>query len=85
VTSLLSDQFLRLQDYLLEFYPPEHPVTLVVSKTFPLQESLVETYRLKTLAVELERGPQAGTLYIPPLRHRPIEDREVFEKLAAQA
>jgi uncharacterized protein YabN with tetrapyrrole methylase and pyrophosphatase domain len=79
-----ADQYLRLQDYLLEFYPAEHPVTLVVSKTFPLQQSIVETYRLKTLAVELERGPQAGTLYIPPLRHRPIEDREVFEKLTSQ-
>ena len=30
------DQFLPLQGYLLEFYPPEHPITLVLSKTFPL-------------------------------------------------
>ena len=29
-----AEQFLPLQNYLLEFYPPEHPITLVVSKTF---------------------------------------------------
>jgi precorrin-3B methylase len=79
-----KEQFLRLQSYLLEFYPPEHPITLVVSKTFPLLQSLVETYRLETLAVGLERGPQAGTLYIPPLRRRPIEDNELLERLIAQ-
>ena len=79
-----AERFLRLQDYLLEFYPPKHPITVVVSKTFPLLESVVETYRLGTLAIELGRGPQGGTLYIPPLRHRPIEDRELFEKLSQQ-
>jgi uncharacterized protein YabN with tetrapyrrole methylase and pyrophosphatase domain len=79
-----AEQFLRLQDYLLEFYPGNHPITVVVSKTFPLLESVVETYRLATLAIELERGPQGGTLYIPPLRHRPIEDHELFEKLTEQ-
>ena len=80
-----AEQFQRLQDYLLEFYRPEHPITLVVSKTFPLLQSLVETYRLGALAAELERGPQAGTLYIPPLGRRSIEDHQLFEKLAAHA
>lgn len=79
-----AEQFLHLQNYLLEFYPAEHPITLVVSKTFPLLRSLVENYRVGTLAVDLERGPQAGTLYIPPIRGRAIEDHQLFERLAEQ-
>jgi len=79
-----ADQFLPLQSYLLEFYPPKHPITLVLSKTFPLLESIVETYRLGTLATDLERGPQSGNLYIPPLRRRPIADHELLEKLTTR-
>jgi hypothetical protein len=29
--------------------------------------------------VELERAPQVGTLYIPPLSERPVEDAELLE------
>jgi precorrin-3B methylase len=76
-----ADQFLPLQNYLLEFYPPGHPITLVLSKTFPLLGSTVETYRLGTLASDLERGPQSGNLYIPAVRRRAIVDYELLEKL----
>jgi uncharacterized protein YabN with tetrapyrrole methylase and pyrophosphatase domain len=79
-----AEQFLRLQNYLLEFYPLKHQILVVVSKTFPLLESVVETYPLASLAIGLGNGTQGGTLYIPPLRHRPIEDQELFEKLADQ-
>jgi len=78
------EEFLRLQEYLLRFYPAEHPVTLVLSKTFPLLQSIIETYRLGTLAADLERGLQAGTLYIPPVRRRAIEDHLLFEELTAR-
>jgi Tetrapyrrole (Corrin/Porphyrin) Methylases len=80
-----ADQFWPLQDYLLEFYPSEHRITLILSKTFPLQESILETYKVGTLAIELERGPQSGNLYIPPVRRRPIADSQLLKKLAAQA
>jgi precorrin-2 methylase len=76
-----ADQFLPLQTYLLEFYPPGHLVTLVLSKTFPLLESIVETYELGTLATDLGRGPQSGNLYIPPVRRRPIADYQLLKKL----
>src|SRR6266446_9464610 len=79
-----ADQFLPLQNYLLEFYPPEHPVTFVLSKTFPLLESILETYRVGTLATDLARGPQTGNVYIPPVRRRAIEDQQLLEKLTAQ-
>jgi uncharacterized protein YabN with tetrapyrrole methylase and pyrophosphatase domain len=80
-----ADQFLPLQNYLLEFYPAEHRITLVLSKTFPLQKSIVETYRLGTLSTDLERGPQSGNLYIPPVRRRAIADHQLLKRLNAQA
>ena len=80
-----ADQFLPLQNYLLEFYPAEHRITLVLSKTFPLQKSIVETYRLGTLSTDLERGPQSGNLYIPPVRRRAIADHQLLKKLNARA
>lgn len=76
-----AEHFFHLQSYLLEFYPREHAVKLVISKTFPLLRSVVETYQMGTLAADLERGPQAGTLYIPPVRRRGIEDQQLFEVL----
>jgi precorrin-3B methylase len=79
-----AEHFLSLQNYLLEFYPPEHPITLVFSKTFPLLQSIVETYRVGTLAADLERGPQGGNLYIPPLRRRAIADQQLLGKLTSQ-
>ncbi len=68
------DQFVPLQDYLLEFYPADHQVKLVVSKTHPLARSTVRTFELATLADQLAGAPTVGTLYIPPAIDRPIED-----------
>jgi uncharacterized protein YabN with tetrapyrrole methylase and pyrophosphatase domain len=80
---LSAEHFSPLQNYLLEFYPSEHPITLVVSKTFPLLNSIVEKYRLGTLATDLEHGSQAGTLYIPPVRRRAIADNGILKSLTA--
>jgi hypothetical protein len=78
-------RFLPLQNYLLEFYPPRHPITLVHSRTFPLQRSIVETHRMESLALELGNGPQAGTLYIPPVRRREIADHKLLERISRQS
>jgi uncharacterized protein YabN with tetrapyrrole methylase and pyrophosphatase domain len=75
-------RFLPLQNYLLEFYPPKHPITLVLSRTFPLQRSIIETYRMESLALQLGQGPQAGTLYIPPVRRREIADHKFLEQIS---
>ena len=69
-----SAQFEPLQDYLLRFYPADHEVKLVTSKTHPLIRSTVESLRVGDLARALEGAPGVGTLYIPALSDRPIED-----------
>jgi uncharacterized protein YabN with tetrapyrrole methylase and pyrophosphatase domain len=73
-----AEQFLPLQDYLLGFYPPDHEVSLVTSKTFPLTRSVVQRLRLADLASELSGAPGVGTLYVPALAERPVEDTELM-------
>jgi acyl-CoA reductase-like NAD-dependent aldehyde dehydrogenase len=73
-----AEQFKPLQDYLLRFYPPDHLIKLVTSKTYPLTRSIVQSLRVDDLATELEGAPQVGTLYIPALTQRPIEDAELL-------
>lgn len=75
------EQFMPLQEYLLRFYPAEHEAAIVTTKTHPLTGSVVQRLQLGNLAVELHRAPQVGTLYIPPLTERPVEDVELLEKM----
>jgi uncharacterized protein YabN with tetrapyrrole methylase and pyrophosphatase domain len=81
---LAAEAFIPLQNYLLEFYEQEHPIMLVVSKTFPLLRSIIERYRVGTLATDLARGSQAGNLYIPPVRQRAIADQAILSRLTVR-
>jgi precorrin-6B methylase 1 len=76
-----AEQFMPLQEYLLRFYPADHEASLVMTKTFPLARSVVKRLQLQDLAAELERGPHVGTLYIPALNQRPVEDGELMEMM----
>jgi uncharacterized protein YabN with tetrapyrrole methylase and pyrophosphatase domain len=67
----------RLQDYLLRFYPAEHEVVIVTSRTHPLLAPMRQRTRVGTLAHALITGSQSGTLYIPPVSRRPIADQEL--------
>lgn len=79
------EDFQPLQDYLLKFYPPKHEVALVTSKTFPLLRSVVQKFPLSQLAVELESAPPVGTLFIPPIRSKPVQDHGLLERIASAA
>jgi uncharacterized protein YabN with tetrapyrrole methylase and pyrophosphatase domain len=74
-----AQQFMPLQNYLMGFYPSDHEVSLVTTKTFPLTRSVVERLRLGDLASALSGAPGVGTLYIPALTERPVEDTGLME------
>jgi precorrin-3B methylase len=76
-----AEQFEPLQEYLLRFYPAAHEASLVMTKTFPLMRSVVQRLQLGDLAVELEQGPPVGTLYIPALNERPVEDAQLLDAM----
>jgi uncharacterized protein YabN with tetrapyrrole methylase and pyrophosphatase domain len=77
---LETGDFMELQNYLLEFYPPGHEVLIVHSRTHPALRSMIETYPLDNLAVGLATGPQ-GTLFIPAIEQRPVADEAFFDQL----
>lgn len=77
------EQFKPLEEYLLRFYPDDHEVSLVTTKTFPLLRSVVSRLRLCDLAEELVRAPKVGTLYIPAVAERPIVDTELLVRMVA--
>jgi uncharacterized protein YabN with tetrapyrrole methylase and pyrophosphatase domain len=80
-----ADSLIRLQRYLLKFYPPEHEVLVVFSRTHPALRSIIEPYRLADLAEGLAKGTQSGTLFIPPVQHRPVADYELLQQLRGTA
>jgi len=77
------EQFTPLQEYLLRFYPADHDAAIVTTKTHPLIRSVVQRLKLGTLAMELEKAPQVGTLYIPALTERPVEDADLLKVMLA--
>ena len=76
-----ADSLTVLQRYLLQFYPPEHEVLVVFSRTHPALQSIVEPYLLADLAAGLAKGPQSGTLFIPPVGRRRVADYELLKQL----
>jgi uncharacterized protein YabN with tetrapyrrole methylase and pyrophosphatase domain len=74
-----AGQFAPLQQYLSRFYPADHEVTIVTTKTHPMTRSVQQHFRLGDLASELANTPRVGTLYIPPLNNRPVEDDDLLE------
>lgn len=77
-----AQQFEPLRDHLLRFYPADHEVKLVTSKNHPLIRSTVQRLRLAELPSALEGTPGIGTLFIPALVERPIEDAELLNVIA---
>lgn len=74
-----SSQLARLQDYLLAYYPEDHDVVMVTSRTHPLLEPLLQKARLGSLARSLAHTSYSGTLYLPPVRRRPIADQPLAD------
>jgi uncharacterized protein YabN with tetrapyrrole methylase and pyrophosphatase domain len=70
-----------LQNYLLEFYPANHKAAVVLSKSHALVESIKQKIPIGRLSVALRRVSRLAAVYIPPVRHREIADRDLMEKV----
>lgn len=74
-------RFSRIKQYLLQYYPPDHRMTIVHSSTHPLVKSQIVTCSIAEMdkhAVDLHQG---ATVYIPPVRIREIQDEELLKKI----
>jgi uncharacterized protein YabN with tetrapyrrole methylase and pyrophosphatase domain len=71
----LPRRFLRLKNYLLEFYPEDHVVTVVTCAMNPLVKAKITKVplgRLETESLQLHAG---STLYIPPIATaKPVDE-----------
>ncbi|MEM7019413.1 MAG: SAM-dependent methyltransferase [Pseudomonadota bacterium] len=67
-----------LLEYLLQFYPPEHPVFHYQGAQYPISESAIEYLSLSDLVNA--HLSTVSTLYLPPVQERPV-DKEMAEKL----
>lgn len=79
------DNLRLLQIYLLEYYPAEHNVILVTSRTHPLLKPITQKISLVRLAKVMHDGFSVGTLFIPPARYREIADLELADRMKLPA
>jgi Tetrapyrrole (Corrin/Porphyrin) Methylases len=77
-------RFIRLQEHLLRFYPPEHSVIGLLSSTFPLVPALKREFPLSELPERLAETPLGGTLFIPPIGKRGRGNEEILSQLFDQ-
>lgn len=76
------DRFLRFQQHLLQFYPPDHMVTNVRSASFPIYSPELITFRIDQVAQEYASKNLGGTLYVPKARHTVLNEdivKQVFD------
>jgi hypothetical protein len=77
-------RFRRLQDHLLQFYPPNHVLTNVRSASFPIYRPGLVQFELQNMGAEFADKRLGGTVFIPPAR-KPEADlelsREIFDPL----
>jgi hypothetical protein len=76
-----AERFVRLQQHLLRFYPPEHEVIAVMSPTFPILVPIRDRFPLSDLPARYVKGAQSGTLYIPPIRKERPRNIELERQL----
>jgi uncharacterized protein YabN with tetrapyrrole methylase and pyrophosphatase domain len=79
------ERFERILRYLLEYYPAEHEVVSVYSSTHPLIESQLIHFPLGAMEAHHRDLHQALTLYIPPVKTRPIADHDLLSRLDSVA
>jgi len=81
-----SGENLRLlQNYLLQFYPAQHVVMLVTSRTHPMLPSITQQVPLEKLAEALQRGSNVATMYVPPVQHRAVAEPQLADRMNLRA
>lgn len=74
------ERFSRLRNYLQQFYPHDHTAYIVKTATYPITESEQIEFKLSEFESIHDQINAVHTLYIPPVRQRPIQN----EALARQ-
>lgn len=76
-----SDRLLRFRDWLLHFYPADHPITAYHAAPHPITVHQQWQFPLRALPEQAERLHPAITLFVPPCATRPIQDFELLQRV----
>jgi len=74
------ERYERIRKYLQQFYPDDHTVVSAQTAIYPTTESKQYEFQLDEFESMHEELNKIQTLYIPPVRQRPVQN----EKLAEQ-
>lgn len=84
-TSQSSPQrFTRLREYLEQYYPEDHTVSLVKTATLPVADPEKLDYELGNLEQIHEDVTPLHTLYIPPSTSRNVQDAELRNQVTSR-
>jgi len=75
------ERFERLRAYLLQFYPPQHPVSAFYSTPHPLMPSTVLAFALEDMCGHAHLLHAGFTLFVPSVGEKPVEDRELLRQM----
>jgi len=75
------EQFTPLREYLQQFYPDDHTVTLAQTSTYPITESDQIEFDLCEFESMCDQITHLQTLYIPPVERKSIQNQEYYEKI----
>ncbi|MFB6176662.1 MAG: SAM-dependent methyltransferase [Halobaculum sp.] len=73
------ERFTRIREYLQRFYPDDHTVYLLRTATYPFTDSQQLPFQLSEFEAMHDRIGALHTLYVPPVRERPIRNEELAE------
>lgn len=75
------ERFSRIREYLRQFYPTDHTMTLAQSATYPITEPKLVDFELDEFESMADQITGLQTLYIPPVRTRPVQNEELAAQL----
>lgn len=78
------ERFTRLREYLEQFYPETHTISLVRTATYPITESERLDFELRNFEQMHDKVNATQTLYIPPVRKRPVQDEELYQQIQSE-
>lgn len=77
-------RFTRLREHLQEFYPDDHDVSLLRASTYPVTEGERVTFPLSEFESMHDRVTPSHTLYVPPVRDRPVRNEVLEAKVSSR-
>lgn len=80
-----ADRFLRFQQYLLKFYPVEHPLIAVYSSPFPTMPATSFQFTVGDLCNQASYLHPGLTLFIPSVCQRPISNHTLLQDIDDRA